>query len=131
MVPVGNTSSQTKYILSIQRFGTVYTICPTFPSNPVWSLCQYFSLKKEVVCVLRMENGRNRKAESIRKSVPLICPVIQHIGFPTVLIPLNPSLFFNHAGWAATFTRKKRSYKRKDPGTDRTFWPDARVEWGV
>lgn len=36
-----------------------------------------------------------------------ICPAIQHIGFPTDLMPLDPSLFFNHAGWAATFTRKK------------------------
>lgn len=36
-----------------------------------------------------------------------ICPAIRYMDFPTDLMPLDPSLFFNHAGWAATFTRKK------------------------
>lgn len=36
-----------------------------------------------------------------------ICPAIKYINFPTDLMPLDPSLFFNHAGWAATFSRKK------------------------
>lgn len=35
------------------------------------------------------------------------CPVVQYLDFPADLMPLDPSLFFNHAGWAASFTRKK------------------------
>lgn len=36
-----------------------------------------------------------------------ICPAMKHLNFPADLMPLDPSLFFNHAGWAASFTRKK------------------------
>lgn len=36
-----------------------------------------------------------------------ICPAIKYLDFPTNLMPLDPSLFFGHAGWAATFKRQK------------------------
>lgn len=36
-----------------------------------------------------------------------VCPVVEYLNFPADLMPLDPSLFFNHAGWAASFTRKK------------------------
>ena len=36
-----------------------------------------------------------------------ICPATKYLDFPTDLMPLDPSLFFGHAGWAATFKRQK------------------------
>lgn len=36
-----------------------------------------------------------------------LCPALKFIDFPADLMPLDPSLFFNHAGWAASFIRKQ------------------------
>lgn len=35
------------------------------------------------------------------------CSITKYIDFPATLMPLDPTLFFGHAGWAAAFTRKK------------------------
>lgn len=35
------------------------------------------------------------------------CSIMKYIDIPATLMPLDPSLFFSHAGWAASFTRKK------------------------
>lgn len=36
-----------------------------------------------------------------------LCPALKYLDFPTDLMPLDPSLFFGHAGWAANFKRQK------------------------
>ena len=34
------------------------------------------------------------------------CPAIKLLEFPAIIIPVSPSIFFDHGGWCAMFTKK-------------------------
>ena len=38
------------------------------------------------------------------------CPAIKLLEFPAIIIPVSPSIFFDHGGWCAMFTQKNSNF---------------------
>lgn len=111
---VADRVRNSKRHLLFLEYGTIKITSP----NTV--VCNETALSLSVACALS-ETNADMITEALRmqRNLEIIniilqdmkretdrCPVVKYINFPTDLTPLDPTLFFGHAGWSASFTRK-------------------------